>query len=535
MRFFFLQPKCLVRGAQCLVQTLSTEHYALITFFLTLPAALHAQFDAPWEPAAETVVVYNPQFPGSQALAREYAQKRLIPADRVIGLDCPQTDSMSRAEYNRQLREPLRQIFTAKRWWTPDPESKAPAASGVARSGIRVLVLMRGLPFQIRRERENPQAQKEDEASVDSELTLLAMNEPPTEGALKNPYYEAGVRLPRFTRAPGLLLTGRLDGPSDDIVRRMMDDAIHAEENGLHGRAVIDLALKTDAYKEGEQWLHASAALLQRNGIPLFIDRSAPVLRDHWPLPDTILYFGWYTTDITGALASPEFQFKRGAVACHLHSFSAAALRDGTKNWTGPLLSKGAAATFGNVFEPYLSLTVHFDLLNKRLLEGFTLAEAAWSATPALSWMNVVLGDPLYRPFAKTGGSSLGSAEIRDYLLYQGAARRSPLDPDAAIKTTITALAEKRKSAHLLELTALLSALQNKHTEAIDLLDHAEALATTPADRVRLRLYRAEMLRRDDKPQTAAELLKNLLQDETVKNEPSAKAAESMLRELGGM
>lgn len=501
------------------------RHFLLL--LLALPSLSHAQFNAEWEPAAETVVLYNPKFPGSEALARHYATKRKIPADRVLGLDCPVTDSMSRMEFNQQLREPLRKIFAAKKWWTLDKDS-------VAHAGVRVLVVMRGVPFQVRRDRDAPQPQKEDEASVDSDLTLLAMNAPPTEGALKNPYYGSDVRLPRFTKAPGLLLVGRLDGPSDEIVRRMIDDAIFAEENGLQGRAVIDLALKSGGFKEGEDWLTASAATFQRNGIPLYIDRHELVLRDHWPLPDTILYYGWYTMDAAGAVAAPEFQFKRGAVACHIHSFSASVMRDPKQHWTGPLLVKGAAATFGNVFEPYLSLTVHFDLLNKRLLEGFTIAEAAWSATPALSWMSVVIGDPLYRPFAKTGGTSLGNDDVRDYLLYQGAARRSPLDPDAAIKTTITALAERRKSSRLLEFTGLLSALQGKHAEAIDLFDHAEALASTAADRVRLRLYRAEMLRRDGKPQTAADLLRDLLSDESVNAEPARAAAESMLRDVGG-
>ena len=149
--------------------------------------------------------------------------------------------------------------------------------------------------------------------------------------------------------------------------------------------------------------------------------------------------------------------------------------------------------------------------------------------------MTVAVGDPLYRPFAKTSGSGgLGSAESRDYLLYQGAAKRSPLDPDAAIKTTITALAEKRKSARLLELTALLSMQQERHAEAGDLCDHAEALVTTPADRLRLRLYRAECLRRDDKGKTAAALLKSLLQEDIFNQESARAAAEALLRELGG-
>ncbi|MBK8092295.1 MAG: TIGR03790 family protein [Verrucomicrobiaceae bacterium] len=505
---------------------------ALLTLSMGL---LQAQTAAPWDAAAETVVLYNPKFAGSEELARYYAEKRLIPTSRIIGLECQTNESMSRGEYDRQIRTPLRQAFVTRKWWVTDPKIKAAGASNVREARVRIIAVMRGVPFRIGREKQNPQAAMEDEASVDAELAVLAMNAPDTAGGLKNPYFGQPERAGYFQKAPGLLLIGRLDGPDDKTVRRMIDDAVATEQSGLQGRAVIDLAQKnTGGYKEGEDWLKNTALVYQRYGIPTWTDRVEPLLQDHWPLPDTALYFGWYTSDIQGAIASPEFQFRRGAVVCHLHSFSAAQLRDGTRSWCGPLLTRGAAATFGNVFEPYLGLTVHFDILNLRLLEGFTLAEAGWNATPALSWMNVILGDPLYRPFAKNSGLGLGSEEDRDYLLYRGAARRSPIDPDAAIKTTITALAEKRKSSRLLELTALLSASQEKYAEAAELLDHAAALTKAPADRLRLNLYRAECLRRDDKPKTAIEVLKHLLDDKSIKDEPARRAAQSLLNGIGG-
>jgi hypothetical protein len=65
-----------------------------------------------------------------------------------------------------------------------------------------------------------------------------------------------------------------------------------------------------------------------------------------------------------------------------------------------PLLEKGAAASLGNVYEPYLELTPHLDIFNDRLLHGFTFAESAYMATRTLSWMTVAVGDPLYRPYA---------------------------------------------------------------------------------------------------------------------------------------
>ena len=78
---------------------------------------------------------------------------------------------------------------------------------------------------------------------------------------------------------------------------------------------------------------------------------------------------------------------------------AAADIRNATKRWCGPILHKGAAATLGNVYEPFLQTTHRMEIFHDRLLKGFTLAEAAYMAMPTLSWQGIVLGDPLYRPF----------------------------------------------------------------------------------------------------------------------------------------
>ncbi len=506
---------------------------------LVLAAVAQAQTPAEWDAAAETAVVFNPDFPGSAELAAYYAEKRGIPKERVIGLRCAQTDSMSRAEFDEQLRLPLLKMFMEQGWRNvppPVPGTPPPGKDSLleVKTGVRVLALMRGVPFQIRRSVENPKQSEEDEASVDSELTVLGLNKPPTAGGLRNPWFDQAVRFSKAQQAAGLLLVGRLDGPDDATVRRMIDDALHAEENGLFGRAVIDLAQKSGAYQEGEEWLTRSAASFEKVGIPVYIDREPALVGDFWPLPDTILYFGWYTGQISGALSSPSFKFKRGAVACHLHSFSAAVIRTHDQAWAGPLLSKGAAVAFGNVFEPYLSLTMHFDVFNKRLLDGFTVGEAAWNATPALSWMNVVLGDPLYRPFGRGAGAKLGQGAYRDYALYQGMVLRHAGETEAHMKTALAELAEKRDSTRLLELTALLSALQFKLPEAIDLLEHAAFATREVADILRMQLYRAEMLRRAGKADAARQLLREVIKDDAYKNQPALPAVEFLLKALGG-
>ncbi|WP_395744935.1 TIGR03790 family protein [Prosthecobacter sp.] len=514
------------------------RHFCLV-LALALPA--RAQLVADWDAAAETVVVFNPDFPGSAELAAYYAEKRQIPKERLIGLRCSQEDSISRGEFEAQLRGPLLQLFASRHWWNAEPPAPGRPLTGdgvpspmAPSNKARVLVLIRGLPFQIRRAAQNPKQSQEDEASVDSELTVLGLTKPPVQGGLRNPYFDQQSRFPQAANSAGLLIVGRLDGPDDATVKRMIDDALHAEQTGLLGRAVIDLAQKSGAYQEGEDWLKNSAESFRRAGIPVFIDRSETVLRESWPLPDTILYFGWYTDHISGALASPSFRFKRGAIACHLHSFSAGIIRSHEKAWAGPLLSHGAAATFGNVFEPYLALTMHFDVFNRRLLEGFTVGEAAWNATPALSWMNVVLGDPLYRPFGKGIGAKLGEGSDRGYALYQGMILRLAGEPDSHIKAALTEFAEKREPSLFLELTALLSALQSKLPQSLDLLEHAESVTQDAAALLRLKLYRAEMLRRSEKASAARTLLRELLQDERFKEQSARAAAESLLKDMGG-
>ena len=475
-----------------------------------------------WNAAAATVVVFNPAFPESESLARYYAAARGIAAEHVIGVKTVQAEAISREGYDEQVRDPLKKIFEERHWWEPATR-------------MSIVVLMHGMPSKIIRQHEKPRQSQEDEASVDSELCLLGLPSPRLAGALPNPYFGRKERFNALPGSQGMLLVCRLDAASPATVRRMIDDSIATEATGLTGRAVIDLALKKGAYDEGDEWLRRSAQTYRTNGIPVLVDRNESVLREDWPLPDTALYFGWYTGQVAGALKTPSFRFKKGAVACHLHSFSASIIRTTSQCWAGPILEHGAAATMGNVWEPYLSLTIHFDLLNERLLEGYTLAEAAWSATPGLSWQNVVLGDPLYRPFKQ---SSMGTGTDREYSLYKALVKKHAGDGDTrAIKDELLRLAQIRGSAHLLELLALLSSLEGKTGEAVEILDHARSLEAPPEDRLRMVLYEVELLRRDHdavRDANAITLLKGTAADAGMRGLPGWSVVSELIKEMGG-
>jgi len=97
----------------------------------------------------------------------------------------------------------------------------------------------------------------------------------------------------------------------------------------------------------------------------------------------------------------PKFRFEPGAIAVHVHSYSAATLRSESKGWVGLLIARGAVATTGAVYEPSLQLMHRPQLMFEELTKGARLGDAVYAALPVLSWQNVLIGDPLYRPFKR--------------------------------------------------------------------------------------------------------------------------------------
>src|SRR5258708_3626300 len=121
-----------------------------------------------------------------------------------------------------------------------------------------------------------------------------------------------------------------------------------------------------------------------------------------FPMSQIAFYAGWYDENVSGPFTRPKVEFMPGAIAYHLHSFSASTIRSATRHWVGPLLERGATATMGSVEEPYLVGTPDLTAFFSRLIYfGFSFGEAAYAAQNSLSWQTTVVGDPLYRPFAR--------------------------------------------------------------------------------------------------------------------------------------
>lgn len=484
--------------------------YALILFSLgsnTAPA------DQDSDLAAATVVVYNRQAPDSVALAYFYAKGRQISFDHLVGLECSNEEEISREEYNQTITEPLRKIFQDRSWWVLPKDGQSPAHG----SRIHFVALIRGVPLKIRASSPSPgegvdnnQIGSDNKASVDSELSLLGVPSRRIGGPANNPYFQSFKSILEV-KGPPILLVGRLDGPTPDIVRRMITDAVETEKSGLWGRAYVDSANQKGAdLAQGDMWLKNAVRDLRRVGIPVVYDTESALFPAGFPMNDCILYYGWYAGGATGPFTDPNFAFARGAVAIHIHSFSASTLRSAEANWVAPLLSKGAAASLGNVYEPYLQFTTQIDLFNDRLIHGFTLAESAYMATRVLSWMGVVVGDPLYRPYANwlQLDPKREKDKKSDWRMYHDfAVKNSGLKADEYLtKARVAAL--RASNGPMIEDLGLLEKESGDFSGAISYFQQARSLYGTADDILRTILEQVDALTKSDNKKAALLLVR---------------------------
>ncbi len=391
--------------------------------------------------ADHLLVVYNQNDYSSRSLAHYYASQRKIPDERVFPLDCALSEEITRAEFEKTIREPILYYLLQKNWMVRQSTeyrlgTRTLTLLAATRNDIWAIVLIRGVPLKVAPDptdddvMEHEPAMQTNAASVDSELALLPVFGFPHGGFVPNIFFDlAGARLHRVGpgTAKSLILVTRLDGPTPEQVRRMIDDSLYAEKNRLAGLAVIDSRNITDVknpYFPGDIWLRNSRKMLLQDGWSVKFDEKPEVLPSTDPCNQVALYLGWYSGQAEGPWITLPDRFVRGAIAYHLHSFSANTIRNETSNWVGPLIAHGADATMGCVYEPYLVLTPHEDIFTKRLLDGDYFAEAAYASIPGLSWMVTVVGDPLYRPFRVPLEQAIASAssphsDHDDWLLLQ--------------------------------------------------------------------------------------------------------------------
>ena len=359
------------------------------------------------EMAARVILLANSRQPESVQLAEFYAAKRGVPKTNIIALPLPEAESISWRQFIDQVYRPV-QYELYHRGWIDGTASSLQDRLGRARYAltghhISYLVVCRGVPLRINEDvslldenagRRVGRLLYKDEAAVDSELSLLAQSGSEITGTVPNPFFDKDDV--SAVDAGTVIKVSRLDGPTFESARELVVSALEGERTGLLGRYYIDLK---GPHPDGDQWLEATQRQLEALGFDGEVERTAASFDPAARFDAPVFYFGWYADDLNGPFAVEGFKFPPGAIAVHIHSFSARTLHSDTQGWCGPFVARGVAATLGNVFEPYLQLSHRPDLFFQALSQGKNFGDAAYFALPVLSWQSVAIGDPLYRPF----------------------------------------------------------------------------------------------------------------------------------------
>jgi hypothetical protein len=172
------------------------------------------------------------------------------------------------------------------------------------------------------------------------------------------------------------------------------------------------------------------------------------------------------------------------------------------------LLTRGASASVGNVYEPYLAFTTDFGVMEAALLAGCNLAESYYMAQPVLSWMSVLLGDPLYRPYA-----TINSAEIPNTSVWTDYRQIIRSHRGSVLKSAIDLVHRAREKKQSLYLEALGAAQLNKGYLPAAEASFREAgqMETNPIIQFRLLLEQSRVLEKEGRGLAGAALLsKNL-------------------------
>lgn len=482
--------------------TLISKHILLLALLLVHAATCLFARDSLSD---ATIVLFNSNDPESESLARYYSSKRDIPPERVVGLSCPASEEISRADFEATISAPLIKKMEAEGWWKM--LRGAGGRKSVVQSSIRFVAIMRGVPLKIRADPSIPPAvaarnipsaiSSRNDASVDSEIAALGIQDWRPASVVENPYFGRFTQILDDSVFPGMLLPARLDAPTGSMVRAMIDDSLMAEKEGLWGWAYIDgRDITSGGYTEGDYWMRHLVEMLRQRGVPTIFDNLPSTFAEEFPVTDAAVYFGWYAGDANGPFARLDFRFQPGAVAVHLHSYSASTLRSTTNNWCGPLIARGAAATLGNVYEPYLSLTANLDIFHDRLMSGLTLAESAYMSMRALSWMGVVIGDPLYRPYAAWNQFfDPRNRPSNPWRRFRSITLNAKGDILQAVLPLHEAARETGNSMFLEALGAAQYDVQNA-SAALNSFKDALAITTNPEVRRRLEMESADAMRR---------------------------------------
>jgi uncharacterized protein (TIGR03790 family) len=365
--------------------TLALLSIGLLTASLTATAS-------PVQTYNDVLVVINTNSTISEEIGSYFAAQRGIPANNIVRISVPVTEEITDAQFI-DLRTKLEGVITSR---------------GLTNS-INYIVTTKGMPLKINR------GSSTANASVESELTLIlgayAVNigQP---SRMRSPYYRVRADFSHATY--GIYHVTRLDGYTSADIHGMIDRA-----------TVVPSAVPSTAkfvLDQDPNWtalagqlntnLQTASTLLASKGLGVTLNTTTTYLTRQ---TGVMAYASWGSSDNGSASVTDYAKQYNTYLPC---AIGETYVPSSARTFTSPvvygqsaiadMIAEGITGVKGYVYDPLASAMSDVSTAFPMYAEGYSIAESFYSASPYLSWMDVVVGDPKAR-MINTRYSSSGS------------------------------------------------------------------------------------------------------------------------------
>ncbi|MBI5707411.1 MAG: TIGR03790 family protein [Armatimonadetes bacterium] len=330
------------------------------------------------------LVVINLASDDSKAVGSAYVKARSIPHSNVVTLTASLEEKITAKEFRETLEGPIREKIKALK---PKPD---------------FIVLARGLPLKYW-----------DKAtiSVDAGLSTMEIRRDPIttikdEAQVRSwisPYF--GKNEPFSSEKFGFYLVTRLDGYSLDDAKALIQNSMNAKPSKGPFLIDVDPGRVRPGYDRTHDTLIEAVKVLRKKGFAVEFDESDKFVSGSSP---AMGYASWGSNDGHYLISNYKaIKFQPGAIGETFVSTSARTFKPVTSGQSviTDLIHSGITGIKGYVDEPYTLAMAHPDILFDRYTSGYTLAESFYMASMMLKWKDLVVGDPICRPYAAAGSS----------------------------------------------------------------------------------------------------------------------------------
>ncbi|MEI8280843.1 MAG: TIGR03790 family protein [Armatimonadota bacterium] len=339
--------------------------------------------------AKRVLVVMNETDLNSVKIAGYYMQKRKIARDQLVSLKTGTGDDISPEKYKAEIEAPIKAALAKNK-------------------NIDFIVLTKGVPIRLI---------DQGGYSVDATLASMELNFAPigqtpgkfgitegdAEGAIRrcrNPYF--GSTEPFSHTKTGMYLVTRLTGYSVADCLALIDNSMNAKPS--KSPILLDSQPRFQpgsAYWDMELTLNEANERLSAKGLNVYYEKTEEFSNGREILAG---YCSWGSNDPKfDAKAYHELKFVPGALAETFVSTSGRTFEPttGGQSLIADLIHQGVTGVKGYVSEPFTVALCRSEILFGRFYGGFNLAESFYAASPLVKWKDIVVGDPLCRPYKK--------------------------------------------------------------------------------------------------------------------------------------